>query len=479
MGTSYLKALQLQKKLEEKAKKEAENRTVAEELLADVDGILDGYKKAGIDVSEAETERDKAKAIMDAKDYGDSLKVLESTKKKLEGAKEAALDTMLSSSEDMVLLSKTLGADAKKADELLGKAKKAMDEDDQLDVIVKYVREAWGEAEKILHERVSGTFSAAQSLLNRTKEIGKDTAAGETLYQEARESVDKGDYRSALDKLAECVDIVGARVKEYISAISDEVKGIIAVGEETGSDMSKAKEDLESIGKLIEDMEYEDALKLANLLRESAGNTISEGLNERVRAASENIRVGKEIDADLAKAEELLAAVKKNIQSNDYPKAEEELKTVEEEVANACFQSVLKVISNARGKFLTAKKIGADISKPLGLLNKARDAMKDGRFKEAISFAESSNKEIESLVSQYEEAQSHIEEVEENLSLAGELGIDTAFSEQLVEEARSALSESDFSKALDLINKSKEKVENAEYEKVMDALSDAESTLAL
>ncbi|MDG6220216.1 MAG: hypothetical protein QCI38_02045 [Candidatus Thermoplasmatota archaeon] len=479
MGTSYLKALQLQKKLEEKAKQEAENRTTAESLLEEIDQTLSDYKKADIDVRDAEEERKKAKSLMDAKEYGESLGVLAKTKEKLDEAKTAALDNMLSSSEDMIMLSQTLGAETKKAEELLAKTKKAIDEDSKLEKIIKLVREAWGEAEKILQERISGMFSAAQSLVNKTKEIGKDVKAGEALYQEARELVDKGEYREALDKLSDCVEIIGSKVKEHIELGFDEVKGIISLAEESDVDTSKVKEDMGEISNLLEEAEYEKALKAMALLKENSNKLVSDNLGHRVKNAEKNIETGKEIEAEVKKAEELLSEAKKALHSKDYRKLEDTLQALEEEVGNSCFQSVLKAISSSRGHFIQAKKIGADMSGPLDMLNKARDALKDGMYKEAIDYAKKSEADISAIISQYENAQSHMEEVEENLSVASELGIDTAFSEQLVDEARSALADNNFSKALELINKGKEKIENAEYEKVMDSLTDTEAFITL
>ncbi|MCD6461247.1 MAG: hypothetical protein J7L61_00690 [Thermoplasmata archaeon] len=206
MGASYLKALQLQKKLEEKAKKEAENRKKAEEELGALEGLLVEYEKADLDISEAREYHKKVKELMSAKEYGDALGEMKKLREALEKAKVAQLDDMISASEEVIELSRNMGANTEKAERLLKETKEALEKEAPLGDLVKKVRSAWSEAERVLQERISGAFSEAQSLMVKLKEMGEDVSTAEELFQEAREASDAGDYKKALDKLGESVN---------------------------------------------------------------------------------------------------------------------------------------------------------------------------------------------------------------------------------------------------------------------------------
>ncbi len=479
MGASYLKALQLQKKLEEKARQEAENRKKAKEGLDVLDKKLEEFKKADIKIDEAEEIRKKIDELMAAKEYSEALSLIKKAEEALEKAKVEQLDNMISAAEEMIVLSKTMGADTSKAEDLLEKTKKALEEGASLKDMVKMVRDAWGEAERVLQEKISGAFSAAQSLIIRVKDLGKDVGASENLFQEARSLADRGEYKEALDKLAECVDLLGSRVREYVEAIKDDINEYVAIAEENDVDVKDLREKLGELDELMEEAEYERAIETARLLKDSAEKAIVDDLNKRIKKIEKVIKEGEEIEVNVEQSRHLLAEAKKAVRNKNFRDAIDIIKSAHDEIHEACFQKVLKIISESRGNFLEAKKLGADLSHPLEILNRARTALRQGEYKKAVEYAKQGDREVEEIVKNFKKAQESLSRVEENMNLAEELGIDTVFSQQLVEEARKSLQQMNFQKALDLINKSREKIEAAEQEKVMDIIERAEISLTL
>ncbi|MCD6461246.1 MAG: hypothetical protein J7L61_00685 [Thermoplasmata archaeon] len=266
---------------------------------------------------------------------------------------------------------------------------------------------------------------------------------------------------------------------DRVGAMTEEVKKILDLADEHGIDLSKTTDHMRNAEALVDAADYLNAIKEADLAREGAYSEISDVILDRVKDLEGKVKEGEEIGAEVKDTRNLLSDARKAARDRDFSRAFELLDAAKEEIGNACFQTVLKIISESRGNFLKAKAIGADISEPLKVLNQARDALRRGEYKKSIEYARKGDEMIERLVGEFQKAEKGLEQVEENLGVASELGIDTTFSEKLVEEARSSLEAMNFQKALQLINKSREKIEKAEYEKVMDVIETAEVLVAL
>ncbi|MEE9224398.1 MAG: hypothetical protein V3U51_06600, partial [Thermoplasmata archaeon] len=159
---SYLRQIQLQKQLEEKAKETTENRENAEKVLEEVTTLIDMAKKIDANVADAEALLEESSQAMKVKDFKLALEKGLECKEKSKRIYEDRVKAIVESSAGMFQLAESIGKKVAEGEELVKKANEAVASED-LEKAVELARKSWQLTEKILHEHLSTRFSSAQS----------------------------------------------------------------------------------------------------------------------------------------------------------------------------------------------------------------------------------------------------------------------------------------------------------------------------
>jgi len=480
MSGTYLSALQLKKKLEEKAKEASRNRELAEEKLKEAEDRLAEAKKIEAEIGGSEDKLKKAKNAMESKDFKACMDLCEEAIDTVSSGIKKRVGSVFESAEELIKLSKSLGGEPRKAEEKMNKAKDAAENYKFVDAI-DLAKEAWEETEKTLHEKVSKVFSTTQAMIIEAETNTSPEAMenAKDLIKSAREFIDRGELSEAFNLIQQAKEVAQSKLDTFASRMLEEVQQSVQLGEELEIDMSEARTLLEEGYKGIEKNDYKLATEKAMAIRETAEKTIKEFVEQKFQQVQEKYQEAKDMGANVEDAELLFEDVTKAIDERLFKAALDDLKKCEEEISNNQFQVVLKHISQSRSKFITAKNIGADITKAVELLNQARASLKDNNYLEALKFAQQSDDAVEALVKTYEDAVEEIKNIENSFSVAEEIGVETSKPKEILDEARNALEDMDFQKALELVNESKKVTESTESEKVMDSIEASEFILTL
>ncbi|MFQ5885462.1 MAG: hypothetical protein ACE5IO_10235, partial [Thermoplasmata archaeon] len=475
---SYLRQIQLQKQLEEKAKETTQMREGAESELEEASKIIEMAKKIDANVADAEALLEETNQAMKVKDFKAALGKATECKEKSKRIYEERVKAIVDSSEGMVGLVKGIGQKVDESETLVKQAKEAVAGED-LEKAVELARKSWQQNEKILHEHLSTRFSSAQSLLMVAKNAGKDISVPEDLLSRARSSLEANDYESALNFTKDCFQSVASELREDIESSLEETETVVNFLKEMEANVSKITPIIQRAKTELKKGEFDKSLNSTKQARVEGERTLQKCVEDRIEAFDKVVASAEEISADVSKAKTVLAESEAALNEGNFREAVLRLKNAEEEARSAQFQKVLLTISTSRSKFVTAKNIGADLTKALELMGKAREALRQGSFKEAMEFAENTEEEVNKIVKEFETVEAEIKSMQKSFALADELGVETTSAKKLLEKARIALQSRDFSSVLDYVKKSREAIEKAQYDRTMAAIEAAESSLTL
>ncbi|MFQ6060277.1 MAG: hypothetical protein ACE5KV_03130, partial [Thermoplasmata archaeon] len=451
---------------------------MAEKELEEASKIIERARKIDANLADAEALLEETNQAMKVKDFKLALEKATECKERSKRIYEERVKAIVDSSEGMVGLVKSIGKKGAESEALVKEAREAIGKEDY-ESAVELARKSWQQTEKILHEHLSTRFSSAQSLLIVAKKAGKDISVPEDLLSRARSALETNDYESALNHTKECFQSVASELREEIESSLEETETIVSFCREMGADVSRITPIIQRAKTELKKGEFGKSINSTKQSKVEAERTIQRCVEDRIESFDKVVASAEEISADVSRAKAVLSESEAALREGNYQEAVLKLKKAEEEARNAQFQKVLLTISASRSKFVTAKNIGADLTKSLELMGKARAALRAGNFKEALEYAQKTDEEVSTIVKEFETVETEIKSMQKSFSVAEEMGVDTGSAKKMLEKARTALQSRDFSRVLEYVKRSKEAIEKAQYDRTMGAIESAESTLTL
>ncbi len=449
MSGNYLRQLQLAKQLEERAKEAGKNKELAEREHDELQKFLDSCKESDVDLSEVDSVLRGFESAMASKDYQAALA---NVRKADEEAKKAYLqkvgdvgDSVLS----LFALIQGSSTEAKGAQDLLEKSKECATEDD-LEGAMKYAKAAYDSAERSVHEFFSQMFSQAQEIIMQAKDIGNDVSIFEDQLSRAKNSLENQEYEACMDQIKEVLEGAGDDLKAQINSVTSRADELISAGEELGAETGRVKSHLERASNALTAMKFKEALSYAKKAEADGESALSSRFQELARDVRDTIKKMKNAKEDVSVPQQLLDQAMSALKEKKYIEALHALNTAHEKVHQTEFNAVLEVISKARDRFVLAKKVGVDMTKPIMLLNTSRDHLKLGKFEEAIRYADEARKEVDGSLETFYKARDQIVELAKAVKFAMDVGADPTPVKEALAEARKQFENKDYQSTIEV-----------------------------
>lgn len=478
MAGSYLKQLQLAKQLEEKTKEAQKNRDLAEKENSALDLFVKFCKESDVDLSSVEKLQRDFEASMASKDYQAALAHVRKAKDEAKTAYMHKIGEVGDSVDAILTLIQGSGSESKSARELLERSKERALNDD-LESAMKLAREAFDAAERALHETFSQLFSQAQETVMQAKEMGDDVAIFEDGLSRAKTALEAQEYESCMTQIKEVLEGAGEDLKSQINAVISRAEELMSAGTDLGIDMSRVKGHSEKATASLAAMKFKESLSYARKAEAEGESAISTRFQERARELRDTIKKMKNAKEDATVPQQFLDQAQSAMKDKKYIEALHALNTAHERVHKAEFESVLEVITQARDRFVLAKKVGVDMTKAILLLNTSRDNLKLGKFEDAISYAEQSRKEIDTALEMFYKARDHVVELAKAVKFAADMGADTTEVKNTLAEARKHFESQDYERTADATERGINKVKKLTYDRAMEAVNAADRVVKL
>jgi tetratricopeptide (TPR) repeat protein/molybdopterin synthase catalytic subunit len=478
LAGSYLKQLQLAKQLEEKTREAQKNRDLAEKENSALDQLLESCRESDVDLSSVEKLQRDFEASMASKDYQAALAHVRKAKDEAKTAYMHKIGEVGDSVDAVLTLIQGSGSESKSARELLERSKeRALDDD--LESAMKLAREAFDAAERAFHETFSQLFSQAQETVMQAKEVGDDVTIFEDGLSRAKAALEAQEYESCMTQIKEVLEGAGEDLRSRINAVISRAEELMLAGTDFGVEMSRVKGHSERATASLAAMKFKESLSYARKAEAEGESAISTRFQERSRELRETIRKMKNAKEDASVPQQLLDQAQSALKDKKYVEALRALNTAHERVHKAEFESVLEVITQARDRFILAKKVGVDMTKAILLLNTSRDNLKLGKFEDAISYAEKSKKEIDTALEMFYKARDDVVELAKAVKLAADMGANTTELKNTLTEARKHFESQDYERTAEATERGIGNVKKLTYDRAMETINAADRVVKL
>lgn len=478
MAGSYLKSLQLQKQLEERAKEAAKNRELAEKEYEALEEVIKTCKENDVDLSAVEKPRQEYQAAMNAKDYQTAIAHARNAREAAERAYLNKVGEVGDSVEALLILIQSAGGEAAQAKETLERSKERAASGD-LDSAMKLAKSAYDSAERTLHEVFSNMFSQAQETIMQAKEMGNDVTVFENQLSKAKAALEGQDYEECMNAIREVLEGAGEDIRLQISSSIDRAEELVSAGEEFATDMTKVRNHIEKAKAALQGLRFKEALAYAKRAESEGENAISARLQEQIREARDEIKRIKSVKEDVSVPQEMLDQAQAALKGKKYIEALHSLNAAKEKARQIQFNSVLAVIAEARDRFVLAKKVGIDMTKAIALLNTARDHLKLGKFQEAVSYAEQSKKEVDTSLEKFYKARDQLAELAKAVKFAADMGADPVAAKSLLTQARKHFESKEYDAAVEATTRGVKEARKLARDKVAEVIDSSDRAVKI
>lgn len=434
------------KQIEQKAKEASKKKNEAEERLQIAEGILEHCKGLNADVDAGRKAIAEANAALDAKDFDLAL---EKSDRAVEAAKKIFNDRILSilmGADEIVQIVSESSEEPMQLKQLMADVRSSMDKED-FDATIRLAEQTYDVSQKALHEHYAKTYSKTQQIVLKAKELGENVEDLQKDLRNTKEMIESEDYKTAItivkSLLASATDIAKSRIKAEIDSAEDNA----LAAEDLGIDIAKLREHIAKARESLESMYFDEAMSYVRRAQSECEKATLSKMLESIRKLREEIRIVKKYDGAVDDAQTMLEAASKAMRDKNIGDATKSIEKARAALKEAQFKLVLRAISKSKDNFVLAKRLNLDIGKPISLLNDARDKLQNGMFEEAIAAADQADNEITEILSAFRNAQNGLEKLAMMIKQAEDAGIDIPDDVNAFADVKNALTNRDFVQA--------------------------------
>jgi len=470
----YLKARQLAKEMEEKAKKTAEKKKEAKNKKEQTKESLEIVKSLNIeiDLEDLEEKFQEGKEELDKKNFEKSYDLFEEVIEEIHERSLAKHDEILDPIEELL---KQAGKDIdlESLEEKIDESKNLL-QDEKLHEAFEKALDIEDEAERLLDKKLHEELEKLKSILDMLDESVDTKEKGSELISKVEYSLEADDYKRTLSLIEDTKEIFGDEVEnslnEKIKTLRERKKQL----EDQGIDVQKTEEWLENAESKIEEGLYIDVLKFLKKSEEEINPLYGEEiLRDKFNELAFEISEAEDIGAPTKTVKKIRQEAEEFRDENKIEKSESRLKDALKEIEEVKFDKVLNTIAESREDFIKAKEMGAEIEKPMELLKKARNSLKDDNYKEALDWARKGREEVQDLTKKFEKAEEDIEKKREDLNGLKEI-LDEDFSdlEDLIDKSKMKLEEKRTDEAISILEQVDNKIESEVSEEISNLIDE-------
>lgn len=476
--SGYLRDSALRRQLEEKVKEATRTRQAAEDGLKAAQDLIDQMKRIDANVAEPERILAEATAAMAGKDFRLAAdKASEALERGTRVYRERAR-MIVDSSANLAKLAKSTGADLAEAESSLAKAEGAL-ASDELGAAIDHAKKAWKRSEKVLQEHLSSSFSKVQSLILSAKNLSRDVASIEDLLSRARTAMENNDFQSAMDFTKEGLDTITEDLRDALEREIRDAEELMRTAQDLGADTTKSANLVERAKGDVASLDFEKANNAIRQSRAESDKALQRSLDGKVADFTTFIREARALGADPGPAQEQFEKAEAEIKKANYREGAKLAKQGLRILQEAQFRRVVGAIATSREKFVAAVNIGVDLKSPLEKLNHAREALKRNAFREALESAKTAEAEVETILARYQTIEGRLKELHRSFAGAEAYGVNTKAARTLAERAREAYQRRDPATVERSVEGAFDELRKAERERVMGAIERVEFVLTL
>ncbi len=390
-----------------------------------------------------------AKMSLGVEDYGEAVRLLRETNEKADKSLELYRSThqAISSAAALVAEAKKRDVDVTKVLEMLLEAKKAFERLD-FERALELANRSKAETEKLMV-----LYTSAQKLISSREKLeivtrlGIDAPELRDLLSSAKESMKAKDYERAL-QFSERAE------KGLMELIADKIASTVTTAEAVlseieGVEFAAIQDKIIQVRSLTEGQQYGQAADLALQIRDDLERLKKTGEESAVaiKRARDAIAEVETMNIDPSAAKRLLDRAERAYKTGRFDESLDLASKATTELEAETEQNVAATMRRFEESIERARREGVDTRSAEKLFERAREFLKDRKFRQALALAMQSESETERVALQQDMASKAIQTIEKRL---GGFGHPIPQVTASVKDARAAFSAGDYVKALDI-----------------------------
>ena len=451
----FEKAAQLLAEVEENTLKR--QARLAEDGIRRAEEVLSKVKM-DIDLSKGRSLLEEARGALEEGEYEEAVDCAGQSIEEAGRVQNQFVGEVISATEETLSAAAEMGADTKKAAELLEWAKADQTSGNYDGSLEKAVQSA-EEAERAQYDFVRGPIEYIRKVMREAK-VADDRI--KRLVTAAEQMLEKKEYSEARREVLRGLELTGAIQEKQARKHIFDAEEVLAEVEKTGAKSALARNFIGSALKALDAKDFEHATSYAKECATQALKTRGEhqAAQKALKAAEAEVNALKEVNLAPEEVIDLLELAQTDFSTGDYAKARDFAGKAVEMAEQAYVKAAGEALSSSQFKINYAKNIGADVSEAEGLLKQAKAAHEAKDYRKAIEQARRCREEAELAKERYKELVDTIYSAESKISVAHTYGLDTSAAEKLLAQAVANKSRNG-EEALDFARQSMEEVQRA------------------
>ena len=274
----------------------------------------------------------------------------------------------------------------------------------------------------------------------------------------------------------------GKRKKSVPSEVSRALYGtreLLAASKTIHIEQRKARDDLKWAELALESKEFKVAIACLRKADKHVKETLVERLPEHIKKARDSIRHIERLRGRTHGPKQLLEKAKRAFENGDFNEAINSLRETKEKIKDIEQETVLRIMFRAKEKFVVAKKDGLNIDKALNLLKLSRESLRDGRFPEAVRYAEEGEKAVDSILKRDHKGRKQLTDCMKAVRTADLLGAGNDDMEKSLKDIIELFRKEDMDKAIENARNLSAMAKKAAYDKAAITYELAERSLGV
>jgi len=276
--------------------------------------------------------------------------------------------------------------------------------------------------------------------------------------------------------------IVQTRKKDeriQITRRVSKIEQLVPLSEAQGIDMSMVVRSIADAKAAIDQRRTTKAKRAAASADQHARDAISQRFPSLMRETNASLKQLEKVCGSADTLRQLMDRATTAQKRREYAEALRSLTEARKGILDAENEAVLRIIADAKDKFVMAKRAGFNIDEAVNLLNESRDRLRQGEFEKAVRCAREGRMAVETSFEQSREARIALMECIKAVKLAEALGADIQEMNGMLAEARSQLKHNDLATFAECSHRLLDLARNAAYGRAAESYDLAEKALIL
>jgi hypothetical protein len=379
-------------------------------------------KNSGKDVSVPEDLLSRARTALEENDYESAMGFTRDCLENVSSGLRDDVSESLESAESLLSLATELDGEVEKPQSILQRAREELDAL-EFDKAMNSTKQAVSALNRILQSGLEDGLAAFRRELEEAGELGADTTDVLARLKEAEEKGKEEDYHGAVDILRKAYeDIRRAKFQVVLDTIAQS-KDKFQTALKIGADIRKAMDLLNQAREALNAGRFREALENASASDAEVDRLVKEfhEVEERIKTLQERFAFAEKVGVDTTKPRSLLENARLALQAKEFGKVLDFIHECEDATDRAEYEFTMQSVEAAEQAITLGERMNLDMAAENGLLEEAIVATKGKDYETAIGLAKKTRAEaVRRLEGQI---RATISEFRESIPVAGKQAV--------------------------------------------------------